>query len=343
MDRDETALTLSSGNGLATRRDLVRDMDTVRLEILKECSRRGFAEKARYRKPVGEGIEGPSIRFVEAALRCMGYVECSTRLLDDDDRKRTLRCVVADQIKQVYWLRDIVVDKTVERMNPSGRVIYSERQNSQGRTVYLVSGTEDEITNKEGMQISKAVRQLGLRLIPADIVDEAMERVIAVIAADDKANPDDARRRLTDAFSQIGVSPGDLRQYLGHDLDKITPKELAQLRAIWTAIKDGESSWSDELELGRAATPQPPPKPTQAPPSSPGPHPTDDGGAVITEEREVDRIVARLLLSPDKYEDELPAIMKLAKTPRPGETVSDYAVAKEEWDKAKAIALRTKK
>src|SRR5215831_14622288 len=299
MDRDETALTLSSGNGLATRRDLVRDMDTVRLEILQECSRRGFAEKARYRKPVGEGIEGPSIRFVVA--------------------------------------------KTVERMNPSGRVIYSGRQNSQGRTVYLVSGTEDEITNKEGMQISKAVRQLGLRLIPADIVDEAMERVIAVIAADDKANPDDARRRLTDAFSQIGVSPGDLRQYLGHDLDKITPKELAQLRAIWTAIKDGESSWSDELELGRAATPQPPPKPTQAPPSSPGPHPTDDGGAVITEEREVDRIVARLLLSPDKYEDELPAIMKLAKTPRPGETVSDYAVAKEEWDKAKAIALRTKK
>ena len=44
-----------------------RDWDQVRLSLLKECDRTNFAEVAIYRKPVGQGIEGPSIRFAEAA------------------------------------------------------------------------------------------------------------------------------------------------------------------------------------------------------------------------------------------------------------------------------------
>ena len=40
-----------------------RDLDIVRAKLIKECKRPGFAAVARYLKPIGRGVEGPSIRF----------------------------------------------------------------------------------------------------------------------------------------------------------------------------------------------------------------------------------------------------------------------------------------
>ncbi|HYG12344.1 MAG TPA: hypothetical protein VD835_20545, partial [Pyrinomonadaceae bacterium] len=72
-----------------------RDMDTVRTKLLKECSRPGFAKVARYSKPVGGSkIEGPSIRFAEAALRCMGNVVPESFVVWDDEEKRVVRVSV---------------------------------------------------------------------------------------------------------------------------------------------------------------------------------------------------------------------------------------------------------
>src|SRR5258708_6569465 len=51
-----------------------RDLDVVRQRMLKECRRPVFAGVARYRKPIGKGVEGPSIRFAEAAIRLMGNI-----------------------------------------------------------------------------------------------------------------------------------------------------------------------------------------------------------------------------------------------------------------------------
>src|SRR5262249_31131676 len=113
-----------------------RDMDAVRVRILKECSRRGFAEKARYHKPVGDGLEGPSIRFVEAALRCMGNIEQLAFVIHDDDRQRILRCTITDLEANISYQRDVIVEKTVERQNITGRRVFAERENAQGRTVY---------------------------------------------------------------------------------------------------------------------------------------------------------------------------------------------------------------
>jgi len=49
-----------------------RSWDDVRVRVLGECKRPGFAQVARYHKPIGDGIEGPSIRFAEACARYAG-------------------------------------------------------------------------------------------------------------------------------------------------------------------------------------------------------------------------------------------------------------------------------
>src|SRR5262249_19719900 len=139
---------------------------------------------------------------------------------------------------------------------------------AKGQAVYVVVCTDDELANKEAASVSKAVRQLGLRIIPADLVEEAMDRCIQTMRQGDEKDPDDARKRLADAFASIGVSPRDLTDYLGHDLGKLGPQELAKLRAIYAAIRDGESTWQAETEVANRNLSPPPlaEKPSQAPP-----------------------------------------------------------------------------
>ncbi len=60
----------------------------------------------------------------------------------------------------------------------------------------------------------------------------------------------EAKKKILDSFSEIGVKPKDLQKYLGHPTDSLSPKELADLRGIYRAIKDGEASWSDYTTEG---------------------------------------------------------------------------------------------
>lgn len=227
-----------------------RDLDEVRQKLLRECDRPGFAEVARYRKPVGDGVEGPSIRFAEAAIRCMTNILVEQMVTYDDDAKRVLKVTVTDLESNAAYSGDVTIPKRVERSRvEEGRTVFGQRKNSRGRPVYLVSATDDEILDREGALISKRVRSLALRLIPGDLVDECMERVIQTQVRRDAADPDAARKKLTDAFSTIGVGPKDLKAYLGvDDLAKVSPAELAELRAIFAAIKAGETTWRDTME-----------------------------------------------------------------------------------------------
>lgn len=225
-----------------------RDMETVRVRLLKECDRPGFAEVARYKKPTGgKFIEGPSIRFAEAALRCLGNVYPEQSIVFEDDQQRIVRVTVTDLESNLSYASEVLVKKTVERREPKGEVI-SERVNSTGKKVYLLYATDDEVQNKQNALISKALRNSGLRLLPGDVVEECMERVLATQRVKDKEDPDAAKRKLVDAFFSLGIEPADLQAYLGHSLDRVEPIELADLRSIYATIRDGEATWDAVME-----------------------------------------------------------------------------------------------
>lgn len=242
-----------------------RDMDGVRVRLLKECKRPSFAEVARYKKPIGKGIEGLSIRFVEAAFRCMGNILPESVVTFEDETKRIVRVQVTDLEVNLTYTRDVVVDKTVERRFPKeGARILGRRTNSQGEVVCLVEATDDELLNKQAALESKAIRALGLRLVPGDLQDECEALVIATKEAAVKADPDAERRKLIDGFAGLNILPKHLAEYLGHELDTTTPAELMELRNVWVALRDGEANWSEVLahkkaqrEPEKAAPPQP--------------------------------------------------------------------------------------
>jgi hypothetical protein len=230
-----------------------RDMDVVREKMLKECRRPSFAAVARYQKPIGKDKSkwptGPSIRFAEAAVRNMTNITVETMTVYDDREKRIVRVTVTDLEANVPYAQDITITKTIERRKmQQGDTVLRTRTNSYGDTLYILEATDDDIINKQQALISKCVRTLGLRLIPGDIVDECMDIVVETQERADAEDPDAAKRKLFDAFVGIGVRAEQLKEYLGHDAASLEPRELKDLRALYSAIRDGEATWREVMD-----------------------------------------------------------------------------------------------
>jgi hypothetical protein len=228
-----------------------REWMEVRARLLKECQRPGFAQSGIYRKPIGKDQSkwptGPSIRFAEAALRSMTNVLPETMVVFEGDDRRIIQVSVTDLEANVTYTAQVVIQKTVERRNPNGEVL-GQRKNSYGDDVYILRATEDDLLNKQNAQVSKALRTLALRLLPGDILDECMDVMQATRHAEIKQDPGAAKKRLVDAFESVGIGPTDLAAWLRHSLDRIQPAEIAELREIYSAIKDGEATWEAVME-----------------------------------------------------------------------------------------------
>ena len=234
-----------------------RSFDDVRVKLLKECKRPGFAERAFYSIPragakpgrltgASGRVEGLSVRFAERALAIAGNMWTATRSIYDDDFKRQINVSVTDLESNTGYGRDIIIEKTVERARPKdGSVILGQRENSAGEQIYIVQATEDEMLQKEGNLVSRRFRTEGLRMIPPDILEECERTVVATVRAQIKEDPDAERKRIADAFATLSVMPSDLSDHLGHDLGQASPAELESLRGLYQAIRDGEITWAE--------------------------------------------------------------------------------------------------
>lgn len=229
-----------------------RDWDTVRTRLLRECARPGFAEVAIYRKPVGGGkfAEGPSVRFAEAAMRHLSNFHVSTDTVYEDEYSVKIEVEAMDLETNVTTSTVVQVQKTVERSIAKDRMVVGERVNSQGKKVYIVACTDDELLTKTNALLSKARRNLIMQLLPGDIADDCEAACRDTQARRDKADPDAAKKKLFDAFAKLGVSPIQLKAYLGHT-NQPTPAELQTLREIYAAISTNETTWSAIVEASQ--------------------------------------------------------------------------------------------
>ena len=226
-----------------------RNYDDVRTKILNACKRPVFAESAEYSKPIGKTkIHGPSIRFVEVALQAAGNIRINTQVLYEDDKIRKVLVSLTDLETNLPYSKEIAIEKTVERSYvKEGQTVISQRINSAGKPAYLVAATEDEMLVKQGALESKTLRTLGLRVLPRDIVDEAMQ-VARETRSKSAGDPQAAKNKIVDGFSTLGIKPSDLEKYLGKPLMQILPADLDDLRVIFATIRDGDAKWSDYLE-----------------------------------------------------------------------------------------------
>jgi hypothetical protein len=235
-----------------------RDDDDVRARLLKECRRPNFAVRSYYsipRKGAKAGrltgtpgrVEGLTVRFAEAAIRISGNIRQSTRTTYDDDYKRMVNVSATDLETNAVYSRDIILEKTVERSHPDDRVVLGQRQNSAGTTVYIVQSTEEELLVKESAMVSRMFRTEALRFVPADTLEECEKEIILTVRTQDAKDPDAGRKSIADGFASLNVMPSDLKTYLGHELAQCSPAELADLRGLFSALREGQVTWAEVL------------------------------------------------------------------------------------------------
>lgn len=228
-----------------------RNWDQVRSDMLKECSRPTFARNKSvwYRKPIGQGVEGFGIRFAEMAVRCMKNLMVESSLVFEDDHKEVHKVIVTDLESNVTYPQEFKVTKTVERSKPKDDGSFlSVRTNSAGKNTYTVEADDDDLLNKRGALLSKAIRTIALRIIPGDIQDECEDRIKQIRRDSAAQDPDGMRKLVADEFASINVSAVMLAEYLGHDLSQCSPTLLVELRDLYSAIAEGEASWKQAME-----------------------------------------------------------------------------------------------
>lgn len=229
-----------------------RSFDEARVKTLRTCKRPAFADNKSvlYRKPVGSGqeVEGPGIRLAEELARNMGNIRTSVQVVADTEDYREVVVGACDLEANLSVAQSVRVTKIIERRMPrKGQEVIGQRQTSKGDTVYLVRATDEEQVTVQNAQVSKALRNCILRLVPQDLVEDAMATIRATRENQAAVDPDAARKAMCDAFGELNIEPTDLETYCGCPLSKFTPKQISDLRSIYGAIRDDETTWADVL------------------------------------------------------------------------------------------------
>lgn len=261
-----------------------RSWEDVRVRLLAACERPGFAGSRNpdekiwgagwYRKPVGDGAEGFSIRFAEEALRCMRNVSVETHTTFDNDRMRIVVVEVLDLESNLSFPTAITITKTVERRKlRRDEVALRIRTNAAGQPTYIVEATEDDVFQKQQNMVSKAIRNGALRLLPGDIQGECRTRLLAIRNGDAAKDPAGFLRKVVDGFAKLNVLPSHLEELVGHPLAQCTPHELTSLRELWTELHEGRTTWAEVMAEASDMREEAAGPDAQAAEGAPGPRP----------------------------------------------------------------------
>lgn len=233
-----------------------RDLDVVRQRLLKACGRPGFAEVARYSKPIGQKkVTGLSVHFTREAARHFGNISTENIVIYDDPLKRVIRVQTTDYETNTNYSKDIHLEKTVERRQlKAGQQPISSRLNSSGDRVFLVEATEDDLLTKQSAMEAKIERQSILKLLPGDIQAECESEILSTLKDKAAKDPEAEKKKVIDAFDDLGIRVADLKNYLGMPtLDTLSPRDILDLRAVYQAVKEGETNWREVMEQRDAA------------------------------------------------------------------------------------------
>lgn len=226
--------------------------DPLKLEttLVQRCESPDYAKSVLYRKPAGnKTIDGLGIRFAEDATALIRNVLIDTQPEMEDDEHVSYRVTITDIQNNTTSCETLKVSKVVERREvPKGEQPIYTRINSKGETVHGIRAHEDQVLTKLRAQISRVRRGLILGLVPPHVKARCLEICKQVVADETAKDPEAAKKSVVLGFAQIGVTADDLKEYLGHAVGSVTPREIDELRGVYVLLKDGEITWADALD-----------------------------------------------------------------------------------------------
>ena len=206
-------------------RDEFRAIDRIKAT----CQRPTLAAQAVYRYPKGgQSVSGPSIRLAEALAQNWGNMDTGIIELENTHGVSTMMAYAWDLETNTRVTKIFTVEH--KRDTKQGSKILTD-----GRDIY-------EATANFG---ARRMRACILSIIPGDVVDMAVEECKATVASADKRPVDEILKEILTAFKAIKVTKDQLEKYFDKQLTVMTKEDLVDLRAVYKAIKDGQSKAED--------------------------------------------------------------------------------------------------
>lgn len=172
----------------------------------------------------GKQIEGPSVRLAEIVAACWGNLRAQANIVDEDDQFITASGMAWDLEKNV------AVSTEVRRRITNK---YGKRYSA------------DMINTTANAACSIALRNAMFKVIPLAMIRPVYDAARKV-AIGDATTLVKRRSDMVTAFQKMGVSAEQICTAVNKvGLEDIGLDELATLRGLYTAIKDGETSVDD--------------------------------------------------------------------------------------------------
>lgn len=237
---------------MAAAKRFPRDPVTSYNSIMSDCMRQSLAEKAMYEYPRGGTmVTGPSIHLARALARGWGNIKSGFKVLEDTGKSSVVMAYCHDLETNYYEEKIFTVQHVRETKKGSMPL-------TDSRDVY------ETIAN----QAARRERSCILSVIPADVVDAAVEQCKLTLKNGSKMPLIDMVRALVKNYQeQFGVTAEQLEAFIGCKKEAFSQQSVIRLKNVYNALRDGSASVEQYFDMSKAApaAPEPEEAPTDEP------------------------------------------------------------------------------
>lgn len=218
-----------------------RDESQSIARVLRACDRVGLASRAVYSYPKGgTNVTGPSIRLVEAIAQAWGNIQSGVVELEQRDGESTCMAYCWDVETNTRECKVFQVKHQIQTKN--GMKVLTDP-----RDIY-------ELVANQGARRKRACI---LNVIPADVVDTAIERCNKTLSGSKRKPLIDRIREMCDLFqTRYSVPISSIERYFGYKLDAFTELDGQALAGIYNALQDGAAKREDYFKLPTVSAPE---------------------------------------------------------------------------------------
>lgn len=212
-----------------------RDEIMARDKIMNACARKGLAEASMYEySRGGTAITGPSIRLAEMLAASWGNMVTGWRELSRNNG--------VSEVEAYAW--DLETNTRV----PLTFQVKHWRDTKQGG--YHLKDERD-IYEVMANQAARRLRACILKLIPSDVVDDAVKQCETTLASN-KTITAEQIKAMVEAFAAYGVTQEMIEAKIQRRAESITPIQMVQMGKTLNSIKDGMSKPADWFDMSMA-------------------------------------------------------------------------------------------
>lgn len=213
-----------------------RDEVKAKARIIEACKRKGLAEVAEYEySRGGTRITGPTVDLLRAVANRWGNLQFGWEETERRDGQSSVRCFAWDLQSNGKAFRTFVV-RHWRDTQAGGYEITDER----------------DIYELLANMASRRVRACLEEVIDADIVEAAITQCRRTLKEGEKLPIKDRAAAVLIAFQEFGVTQEMIEARLGNKLDAVSENQLASLRRVHTALKDGVGKREDYFKPSAA-------------------------------------------------------------------------------------------